>query len=531
MSKSLVEQQAREGASRRPQRRKPAARAAVVAGVAMLAGAGLIVTSLRAGTAIRGVQVGTEVPVTPMDQSLGPSSNSPLIVADPAEPRFVVMANRMDAPDFACALQVSGDGGFSWVPADPVPKLPDGAEKCYAPEVAFDRQGTLYYLFVGLAGGGNRPMGTFLATSTDRGATFTPPHQVLGKLKFGVRMAIDRTLGRQGRMYLVWIDTRSDVVVGGFGAPPNPIMSAHSDDGGMTFSQPVQVSDPDRPRAVATALTLGPDHSVDVAYVDLGDDARDYQGLDGPVWDGTWSLVLSRSTDRGGRFSRGVVVDDKIAPTERVMLIFTMPPPALVADRHRVCLGWSDGRNGDPDVFVQCMAPGQAPSHQPTRVNDDGVGNGRTQYLPRLSLSPDGRLDAVFYDRRNSLQNFVNEVFYTYSVDGGRRFASNVKLTSDGSDVRIGQQYLNLSARGQVEWGARLGLLSRPGRVTVAWADTRNSRPDTTGQDLFATNVRIRHRSRNALVPVGGASLVIAGMAGLAIVATRRRPEEEGVSA
>lgn len=89
-----------------------------------------------------------------MNHGAGVSSTSPLILADPDEPRFMVMANRVDAPDFGCALQVSGDAGRTWASSDPVPKLPEGAEKCYAPEVAFDAQGMLYYLFVGLQGGG-----------------------------------------------------------------------------------------------------------------------------------------------------------------------------------------------------------------------------------------------------------------------------------------------------------------------------------------------------------------------------------------
>lgn len=487
----------------------------------VLAGAGLVVPAARDHPGVRSVQPTPELPVTAMDQGVGPSSNSPTIVADPTDARFVVLANRMDAPDFSCALQLSGDGARSWAPADPVPTLPEGAEKCYGPEVAFDREGTLYYLFVGLAGGGNRPMGIFLTTSADRGQTFTPPRKVLDKLRFGVRMAIDRSLGRHGRLHLVWIETTSDVVLGGFGPSPNPILTSFSDDGGNTFSDPVQVSDPSRARVVAPALTLGPDHNVYVAYVDLGGDARDYQGLEGPVWDDAWSLVLSRSTDGGRRFAPGVVVDDGIVPSERVMLIFTMPPPALVADRSRVCLAWTDGRNGDPDALLRCMRPGQAPHGAPVRLNDDPVGNGHSQFMPRLSLSPDGRLDAIFYDRRTSPQNFVNEVFYTYSSDGGGHFAPNVKLTSEGSDSRIGQQYANVSARGQVEWGARLGLYSRPDRVVAAWADTRNSRPNTTGQDLFVTYLDVRHGKRSTAPMATGAALFVAG--GLAIGATALR--------
>lgn len=82
-------------------------------------------------------------PPTAMNQIVKPANNSPSLVADPTDGRFVVLANRLDASDFGCALQVSGDGGHSWIPADPVPNLPPGAEKCYAPEAAFDRTGRL----------------------------------------------------------------------------------------------------------------------------------------------------------------------------------------------------------------------------------------------------------------------------------------------------------------------------------------------------------------------------------------------------
>lgn len=39
-----------------------------------------------------------------MDQGVGASNNSPVIVAGPTEPRLVVLANRLDVPDFSCAL-------------------------------------------------------------------------------------------------------------------------------------------------------------------------------------------------------------------------------------------------------------------------------------------------------------------------------------------------------------------------------------------------------------------------------------------
>lgn len=497
--------------------------AATVANVGLAAGA----VDGRSFTSGKAVRVVDEVAVTAMHQGVEFANNSPSIVVDPTEARFVVIANRLDAPDFGCALQVSGDSGRTWVTADPVPKLPEGAEKCYAPEVAFDARGTLYYLFVGLAGPGNRPMGAFLVTSADRGHSFTAPRQMLGPLNFAVRMAIDPHLGDAGRIHLVWIKATSDPSLGGFGPPPNPILAAHSDDGGRTFSEPVQVSGRARERVVAPALTLGPDHAVHVAYYDLGRDAVDYQGLEGAVWEEPWSLVLNSSFDRGGMFADDRVVDDGIMPPERVMLIFTMPPPTLAAGADGlVCAGWTDARHGDADALARCSRDRGRIWDSAQRLNDDPMGNGARQYLPRLSLSPEGRLDAVFFDRRDDPRNVLNHVYLTHSTDDGRSFAPNHRISSEASDTRIGQEYANASAKGQYEIGSRLGLLSLRDRAVAAWPDTRHSVPPTTSQDLFSATVILpAPRSRSLLDRLGNPAFALAGLGALAVVAVgwRRR--------
>jgi len=451
------------------------------------------------------------VPVTAMNIGFGPANNSPQPVADPDEPDFVVAASRLDAPDFSCALQVSSDGGRGWITVNPVPELPKGAEKCYAPEVAFDGDGVLHYLFVGLGGRGNEARGAFLTSSTDRGQHFTKPRRVLGPFNFGVRMAIDRDKGSRGRIHLAWLHSSDDPPLGGFGPPPNPIMTAYSDDGGRTFSKPLQVSDPARKFVVAPALAVGPDDAVHVGYYDLQKDAIDYYGVAGPAWDGNWSLVVSSSFDGGRRFSRGVTVDDRIRPSRRVMLIFTMPPASIAAGSERVCAAWTDARRGDDDALARCSGSEGRRWGDLRRLNDDRVGNGRSQYLPRLSISPGGRIDALFLDRRRDPNNNFYDAYYTYSTDAGDTFARNVRLTRYGSDSRIGQQYAVPSAKGQFEFGSRLGLLSRGSSVVAMWPDTHNSSPLTRQQDIFATRV--------TALPEPGGSGTRAVVIGLLLVA------------
>lgn len=472
------------------------------------------------------VELGPERPATAMDAKTQPANNSPILRADPTDARFVVLAHRVDAPEYVCRIQLSGDSGGTWVPAYPVPVLPERAEKCFGGEVAFDRSGRLHYVFVGLVGQGNEPMGVFLTTSADRGRTFSPPRQILGPLNFAVRMAIDATRGSHGRLHLVWLHATSDPPAGGFGPPPNPIMAAHSDDGGTTFSKPVQVSDVERQRVVAPALALGSDGRVHVAYYDLLDDARDYQGLEGPVWDGKWALMVSTSANGGRTFGAGVAAEPEVTPPSRVMAIYIMPPAAIAATGRFVCVGWSDARNGDPDVLVRCSQDRGQRWDEPQRVNDDPVGTGRWQYLPGLSIAPRGRVDVIFYDRRRDLQNINNDVLYTFSDDRGESFHQNVQLNREGSSLsQIGVQYTVASAEGQWDFGSRIALLSQDDRVVAAWTDTRNSVPHITGQDVFTTVVRLGglRRDGTPASAAGGLLLLVSGLAGLVVVTTRSR--------
>lgn len=440
------------------------------------------------------VHVRANVPVTANHAQAPLAQNSPVVAVDPTDDRFVALAHRIDyrsdprmgigMGQFGCALQLSGDGGATWVPAEPVPQLPEGADTCYAPQVAFEGDGTLHYLFVGLHGPGNVPMGVFLTSSTDRGRTFTEPRQVLGGNAFGVRLAIDDG----GRMHLVWLQAHREPPLGGLPPGDNPIMWAHSNDSGQTFSQPVRVSQPQRQRVAAPALETGPDGAVHMAYYDLRGDTRDYQGLKGPTWEGKWSLIVATAPDGGG-LTRHRVAADGVVPPERVMLIFTMPPPALAAGPDgRVYLGWHDARNGDWDAFVARSADQGRTWRAPVRVNDDAAGAGGHQYLPQLNVAETGRVDALFYDRRRDPENQSTDVFFAASRDGGQSFSENVRVTSRAFRSQIGPRYAVPSAEGLVEFGATLALHSTHSRALAAWTDTRNA-DGPRHQDIFAAEV------------------------------------------
>lgn len=456
------------------------------------------------------VEVGGDVPVTAVDLRAQRANNTPHLAADPTDRRFVVAVNRVDAIDFDCAMHASGDAGSSWGPVRTLPALPEGADHCYAPQALFGDDGRLYVLFVGLAGAGNRPVGSYMMTSDDRAVTWSEPWRVLGAGNYQVSLAIDRDVGQRGRLHLVWLATTDEPSLGALPAPPNPIVAAHSDDGGRTWSQPVQVSDPARELVVAPTVAIAGDGAVHVAYYDLGEDRRDYFGLEGPTFEGTWSLLLATSDDGGRHFDGRSIVDAGVTPTERVMLIFTMPPPSLVAlPGGGLVAAWADARHGDADVLAARSDDAGRSWRPPVRVNDDPARTGAVQELPTLAAAG-GRVELVWLDRRRDpTHDVVTDVHHATSTDRGATFAANGRLNRQAFDSRTGASYPLPSAAGQTEWGGRLGLLAVGDRRTVAmWPDTRNVPSGMTHQDLFAAT--IVHPRSLPVWPVGVAVALLA---------------------
>ena len=439
--------------------------------------------------------------------------NSPTIVQNPRNDANLVVTDRIDSPRYSCALSVSFDGGASYTQT-PIP-APAGEEpKCYAPDAAFGSDGTLYLSYATLKGRANAPNAVWIARSNDGGRTLTQPVRVLGKLAFQTRLTADPT--RRGRLYLTYLRA-SDVGLYRFSETGNPIQAVRSEDGGTSWSEPTRVSDAGRERAVAPSPAIGPKGELYVLYLDLGEDALDYEGAHrgrgGPPYPGRWELVLARSRDRGGTWSESEVTDE-IVPTER-FIAFTPPFPSVAVDRDsgRVYAGFQDGRLGDPDVMVWSLPDGEKQWEGPTRVNDTPKGDGTSQYLPKLSVAPDGRLDALYFDRRADRDNLMNEVSFQYSVDDGKKFSQRIRLSDRGFDSRIGFG----TERGLPDLGSRLGLLSTDDRALGVWTDTRAGTRTSGKQDLAERVVAFSDPPRlsgalEALLRYGGIAVAIAGL-------------------
>ncbi len=492
------------------------ARTTVLTRIAFVAGAAALLAALvlnsRPDVRVEGPDRLVTTDAGPGDIS---ASNSPSLARNPRDPRQLAVANRIDSPDYGCALRVSSDAGATWR-RTPVP-IPRGeGGKCFTPDVAFAADGTLHLLYVTLRGVANTPQALWLASSRDGGRTLSEPTKVAGPLAFQARLAVDASNPR--RLFATWLQVR-DVGFLRFPVPGNPIVTSRSDDGGRTWTRPVTTSDPRRSRVLAPAPAVGPGGVLYVLYLDVGQDRLDYEGghhaLGGPAYPGRFTLVLARSRD-GGAHWQDSVVDDRLGAIGR-FVAFLPPSPSLAVDRAtgRLYAAFHDARAGDPDVWVWTLAPGSG-RWSGARVNARPAGDRTTQELPRIAVAPDGRLDVLYYDRNEDPGDRLEEVSLQSSLDQGRTFTTRVRVSSRAFDSRVGAR----SERGLPDPGSRLGLVSDDAGATAVWTDTRRGTEASNKQDLASVTVRRAGGAASGGVRVAllasGAALLLIGLAGMA---------------
>jgi hypothetical protein len=470
----------------------------VLAGVALLLlalGAILISTAFNGRHEVR--RVGGDLPVNigalnPLDLS---SNNTPNVASDPVNPSNLVIANKIDSPTYSCALNVSFDGGGHWSQTQiPVPPVGGHTPECYAPDASFGADGTLYVSFVTLAGRANAPHAAWLVTSRDGGQTLSPPIPTpLGANVFQLRVAADPRI--PGRVYLVWLKASPPLVLYGFGSTNNPIEAVRSDNGGRTWDTPVQVSASSRTRVIAPAVAFGRHGELDVLYLDLESDSLDYAGASGgqggPPYAGQWQLVLARSVDSGASWTQSTV--GNVTPTRR-FIVYTPPFPSLTVDpaSGQLYVAFESGHGGHSDVDLWTLPARVTTWSGPVRVEDTPLNDTTEQYLPRVAVAPNGRVDIAYYDRRADPTDILNQVSLQSSYDHGKTFTRHITLSDRPFSSRIGFG----ADRGLADLGGTLGLVSTPRHAMAVWADTRAGTSVTVKQDISRAIVAFNNPER-----------------------------------
>ncbi len=188
----------------------------------------------------------------------------------------------------------------------------------------------------------------------------------------------------------------------------------------------------------------------------------------------------------------------------------------------RVYAAFHDARLGDPDVWLWSLAKGSEEWEGATRVNDTPESDDTWQYLPQVSVAPDGRLDVLYYDRRADPEDVMNHVSLQSSFDEGSSFTASARLSSQPFSSMVGFG----AKEGLPTLGSRLALASTDDRALAVWTDTRAGTLATQKQDIaravvaFSEPDRLSPTARDGLRYGGialaalGLGLLVAGLLG-----------------
>jgi hypothetical protein len=113
----------------------------------------------------------------------------------------------------------------------------------------------------------------------------------------------------------------------------------------------------------------------------------------------------------------------------------------------------------------------------PRRINDDPINHAKWHWFGTLSVAPNGRIDAVWLDTRNAINNTDSRLFYSYSIDGGDHWSRNVSV-SNSFNPFVG--YPN-----QNKIGDYITVVSDNNSANVAYAATFNGE-----EDIYYVRVR-----------------------------------------
>ncbi|MFC2043251.1 hypothetical protein ACFLUA_03775, partial [Chloroflexota bacterium] len=183
--------------------------------------------------------------------------------------------------------QAGASGG--WLPAGTLPK--EGIASW--PQLAMDASGTLYLLYsISI----NENRGLYLMTSNNSGETWSQPIRVFDAVSAGWDLVDHPTLAvtPDGALHTAWVKGSTDG-----SAPPQGIYYASSIDGGLTWSAPLKVAEPegDWPKLVSFNRQLQlfysklADQSVWQRWLTYEGNAENPQGWGTPVNVPSWSNV------------------------------------------------------------------------------------------------------------------------------------------------------------------------------------------------------------------------------------------------
>src|ERR1044072_6843557 len=208
----------------------------------------------------------------------------------------------------------------------------------------------------------------------------------------------------------------------GINCSGNGVQFQRSTDGGVSWQAPIVIpnSPTDGTLDVDTNGNLfiggegfSPFYCVRSSNAQFGDQT--------PIFDQITEVDLGGELSGGGINPAGLdgmlflAIDHSGGPTNNnIYMLASVVPP---------------GRSTTDVMFARSTDDG-ATFSAPVKVNDDQVNPDKWHWFGTFSVAPNGRLDAVWYDTRNAVNNTDSQLFYSFSTDAGVTWSPNVAVSN-----------------------------------------------------------------------------------------------------
>jgi len=379
---------------------------------------------------------------------LNDAANEPSICINPNNHNLMTIAwrqfNNKTSNFRQAGWAYTTNGGLSWT----FPGVLENNVFRSDPVLQTDADGNFFYLSL---------LQTFyddVWKSINGGANFSRVADATGGDKEW--FTIDRTnsIGK-GNMYQYWSTAGNNYGGRQFSRSVN---------GGITWSSPINIPND----MVWGVLDVGPNGELYLGGSDSGNQfyfARSSNAKDksqSPTFD------MSRTINLGGSMIYGSQVNpDGLAG--QVWLACDRSGGATNGYLYMLCSVYRNSSNPCDVMFARSTDGGNTWSTG-KRINDDSQNGGKYHWFGTLSVAPNGRVDVIWYDTRNSGNNSLSELWYTYSTDGGATFAPNIKVSAQFNQ--------SLGYPNQNKIGDYMGMISDNTGADVAYAATFNGEED-----------------------------------------------------